>query len=346
MKKIHARRSTTHDQRGVTLVELMVALAIGLVVAIAAVAALIIGRIGFTSVDSSTQLRENARFAASVMQRVIDESGFQDIAGGQFPDPSNPVDTPSLQGYDNASIVDPTATLPASFPAGLASGTRPANCGGVTDTSCLNGSDILVVRYWGVSMPPGPGNPPDGSVVNCAGGKEPERATGPSYSVFSVAVSSSGEPTLVCSYQDVAGKWTTVPLVTGVEGFQVLYGTFGIPPGGCSLEPLNNVTHLPEAEPTETYLTATQMDPGGVYCANNWKRVSTLRIGLLIRGPANSAVAKAATAATIQVLSAPNAPYSFATDADVGSSLVVPADGRLRQQVVYNLTLRNLQQTR
>src|SRR5690349_11473801 len=65
-------------QTGLTLVELMVALVVGLVVALAAMAALIMARQGFTSVDTSAQLRENARFAGSVLQRIIVEAGFSD----------------------------------------------------------------------------------------------------------------------------------------------------------------------------------------------------------------------------------------------------------------------------
>ena len=54
-----------HREAGMTLVELMVAMVLGLLISAAAVAALIIGRQGFASVDSSTQLRENARFEAA-----------------------------------------------------------------------------------------------------------------------------------------------------------------------------------------------------------------------------------------------------------------------------------------
>lgn len=331
-------------QRGMTLIELMVALAVGLVVVIAAVASLVVGRIGFTSVDSSTQLRENGRYAASIIQRVVDESGFQDVAGGQFPDPAT-APPPSLLGYDNSLV--PPSSYPVNFPlSGLASGTRTSGCS-VTDTSCVNGSDVLVVRYWGVSQPPGDPTKPDGSIVNCAGGKEPERATGPSFSIFSVGRSQSGEPTLICTYQDLSGAWTTVPLVTGVEGFQILYGTFGVTANVCSSAPIDSTTGEPKEQPTDSYLTAAQMQgSGGAYCANNWARVRTLRIGMLLRGPASSAVVKGSAPTSISVLGGPNASYSFSTAADVGSTLTVPADGRLRQQMVFTVALRNMQQTR
>src|SRR5450631_805131 len=163
---------------GFTMIELMVSLVLGLLVAGAAVSALLIGRQGYTSTDASTQLRENARFAASLIERIAVQAGFQDVAGGQFPTTV----VPGVQGFNNSVVANPMA-LPTSFPTNLTHGSRATGCS-VTDTSCANGSDVLILRYWGVSNPPGPGNPADGSMINCAGIPEPERAGGPSYSVL------------------------------------------------------------------------------------------------------------------------------------------------------------------
>lgn len=331
-RRMRRRAVQRRRQRGVTLVELMVALVLGLLVAGAAVASLLIARQGFTSVDGSTQLRENARFAASLIERVAIQSGFQDVANGQFP---NPV-VPAVQGFDNALVL--AGGLINTFPPALAHGSRTAaNCG-VANTSCMNGSDVLILRHWGVSLPPGPGNPADGSMIDCAGNSVPERSTalGPSYSVFHVVRSPSTlEPTLACSTQDAVGVWTTVPLVQGVEGMQVLYGTDGVVPGIASAAPT-------AANPVTRYLRAPDLDVGGLYNANNWARVRSIRIGLLLRGPPNAVVDAAATARTWSVLTATGAAYPFSTAADVGSALAIPtADGRLRQQLVFTVFLRN-----
>ena len=69
---------------------------------------------------------------------------------------------------------------------------------------------------------------------------------------------------------------------------------------------------------------------------NNWRRVRSLRIGLLFRGPANAAVDNAATAQTYPVLG-----DGLSASADTLAQLVVPADGRMRQQIVLNIHLRN-----
>ena len=65
-------------QIGLTLVEMMVAMAISLLIVLAAVSALIVTRQGFTSVDASSQLRDNARFSADLVQRLGVQAGYQD----------------------------------------------------------------------------------------------------------------------------------------------------------------------------------------------------------------------------------------------------------------------------
>jgi len=316
-----------HREAGMTLVELMVAMVLGLLISAAAVAALIIGRQGFASVDSSTQLRENARFAASLIERIVVQSGFENAAYGQFADPKQP----GLRAFNNSLVS--AGTLPDV----LTHGSRTsANCG-VTDTSCMNGSDVLIVRFWGASR----AGSADGTMINCAGMAEPEAtpAQGPAYSIFHVVRGSDGEPTLACSYRDPTTlAWATVPLVKGVESLQVLYGTDGVTPSVCAADATTGADSV-----AERYLRAPQLDGAtGTYCANNWSRVRSVRIGLLVRGPVSSAVVRETK--TWSVLSGPGAAYDFvdATN-DPYSSLTTPADGRLRQQMVFTVHLRNAQ---
>jgi len=310
------------SQAGVTLVELMVALVIGLVISAAAVAALIVARNGFTMVDSTAQLRENARFSADLIQRLAVQAGFEDVAGGQHSTVPPQGKLPAIQGYDDSLV---TA---AALPDGLTNGSRSTGCGGITDSSCVNGSDALVIRFWGTSR----GGAADGSMINCAGVAEPEgteRAT----SIFHVMRSAAGEPTLVCTYRAAAGTWTTEPLVPGVEGFQVLYGVDNVVPGTAPPAGTGGTDSVPDR-----YLRASQLVVAGnpAETANNWRRVRSLRIGLLFRGPANTAIDRAATAHTYNVLG-----DGLSVSADTLSQLAIPADGRLRQQMVINIHLRN-----
>jgi len=301
-------------QAGLTLVELMVAVVLGLLIAAASVAALVVARQGFKSVDSAAQMRENARFAASLIQRIAVQAGFENAAYGQITINKEP----GVAGFDDALVGDVSGWSTA--PAGITDGSRSSGCGGVTDTSCRNGSDVLIVRYWGVSR----AGAADGTMINCAGMAEPEGADR-AYSIFHVVRSAAGEPTLACTYRSPAtGVWATVPLVAGVEGFQVLYGT-----------DVNDTDSV-----ADQYLRAAQLvnTPTAVP-ADNWRRVRTLRIGLVIRGPAGDAVDRAATAAA----SMPVLGEGFVNAADTGSGLTFAADGRLRQRLVFTVHLRNAQ---
>ena len=321
-------------QRGFTLVELMVAMTIGLLVAAAAVATLLVGRQGFNTVDSSTQLRETARFAANAIESAAVLAGFQNEAYG-VETASRP---PGIRGYTNALV----SAAGANLPNGLAHNTRTAtHCGAATGTACLNGSDVLVVNFWGASR----NGSPDGTMIDCGGAAEPEGpGPGPTaYSIIHVATASTGEvnqePSLACSYKDpLTGTFKTVPIVRGVESFRVLYGTYGVTQNVCSTAPSTTDYGLETA--AETYLTAAQMDGAGTYCANNWARVRSLRIGLLVRGPVASA--PIATAVSWNLLGAPN-DLNFISPNDAWSTLNTAADLRARQQLVFTVHLRNPQ---
>lgn len=316
-RPISSRRSY---QSGLTLVELMVAVALGMLIATAAVSALIVARQGFRSVDTGSQLRENARFAANLIQRIVVQAGFENAASGYYTDNKDP----GLAGFDNSLIADAStwSTTPT-----LAHDTR-SSCS-FADTSCAtNGSDVLVVRYWGVGTGSG-----DGTIINCAGAAEPE-GTERAYSIFHVVRSSSGEPTLACTYR-TGGVWRTTPVVTGVEGFQVLYGVDTLDKGGAAAAKAEDGDTV-----ADRYLTARQLDtiPSSTV-TENWRRVRTVRIGLVLRSATADAADIAATRASVPVLGG-----DFVSSADIGSSLQpVTADGRLRQRLIFTVQLRNAQ---
>ncbi len=66
-------------QTGLTMVELLVALTLSGLIALVAIAALTVARQGFTTVDSASQLRDNARFASDLIQRIAAQAGYQDL---------------------------------------------------------------------------------------------------------------------------------------------------------------------------------------------------------------------------------------------------------------------------
>lgn len=313
-------------QAGFTLVELMVALAIGLVIVLAATAALLSAQRGYASVDSSSQLGDNARFAVDLVQRLALQAGYQDLTSSTITRQEAVLATgvdpaPDVTGFNNAVVT--TASLPT-----ISNNSRNGACGASTDTKCANGSDVLVLRFYGSSdITPGTA---DGSMINCAG--QPETAlTGEdlnnrAYSIFYVAAQSAvnnNEPTLMCAYRDTAGVFQTVPLVDGVESFQVLYGLDGVALDGT----VGNATGIPSV-----WLRADQITTNAA-----WRRVRRVRIGMLLRGPANAAVDRAGTAKTYQPLGA-----QLASVNDAGTNLTVAAaDGRVRRTAQFTLYLRN-----
>lgn len=338
-------------QRGFTLVELMVALALSLLVVAAAVSALLVSRQGFTSVDAASQLRDNTRFATDFITRLSVQSGFKDVAF---------IDTTSQSLF---SATDPAAALAPAYDTNLAifgfnnaiigtasdplnttNNSRDSNCSGTVGTDCANGSDILVMRYQTAEQSPG-SNKVDNAMFNCAGVPQNSAATSISDNIESLlyvfvptATSATREPTLMCKYRNSSGAtWANAPtpLVQGVESFQVLYGTDGVVPNTAP------VAGQPDTIP-ERYLRADELTVAGNDAAtkNNWRRVRSLRIGLVVRGPVGSAQ-DTSTATTLAPLG-----VAFANTLDKQSTFTpIPStgDGRARQVVTFTVYLHNSQ---
>jgi len=322
-------------QAGMTLTELLIAVAVGLLVMLAAVSALSAARRGASTVDASSQLRDNARFAVDILQRLAVQAGFEDLASASAPYAGSRAQyarinqiaiddiQPGVFGFDNAT---PKATDPLN-----AATARSASDGG-------NGSDVLILRYQAVrahSDPSVVSNVPDGSMINCAGNVPQEAAANRNdriYSILSVGKSAGGEPALMCTTKsEVNGKPYISPLIAGVESFQVLYGVDNVAPG-AALKPGHAASSIPTS-----YLRASQLtvknDTNATYA--NWRRVRSLRIGMVLRGPERSA-----QSATLQKLFPLGSRYVSA--ADTGSSYTV-TDARLRQTVIFTVHLRNCQ---
>lgn len=317
-------------QRGWTLVELMVALTISLVICLAAMSSLILARKGFSTLDAASQLRDNGRFAVSLIQRIAVQAGFKDLIYAATPAPSanslsNP--DPNVTGFNNALI---DSTDPLHIARSRSEGSE------------AYGSDILILQYQVAETFPSSGVS-DRSMIDCSG-KSPTASHVNRHdrlvSIFHVALD-QGEPTLMCSYKEPgAPSFTTIPLVQGVENFQVLYGTNGVVPGQAS-------GPATTAGAPDSFLRADELTVAGnlVGTNNNWQRVRSVRIGMVLRGPPNSAQEKnrqmlyplgiATSSAYAEAGSA------MSTEDDPGTAFSSPADGRLRQVVNFTVHLRN-----
>lgn len=332
MGPIRHPRTFGAAQRGLTLVELMVSIALALLVTLAALGVLLFSRQTGNAMEQSAALRDNVRFGTELIRRIVQQAGFESfnentalregVSGF-----STASSTPDVEGFNNAIVAAGTN------PATVSNGNRgTGGCGSVSNTSCVNGSDVLILRYQGLSRTTVSGVVPQGTMINCAGlpvGDASTAANRP-MSAFHVRISASGEPTLTCTYLSDTGAVVDRELIEGVESFQVLYGVDSVTPGVAASSP---------AEPTmiTRYLRADQMVVSGNTAATqgNWRRVRAIRIGMIVRGPVGSAI-DSSTTQTLYPLG-----LKLASADDAFSTFVAPADGRLRQEVTFTVHLRN-----
>jgi type IV pilus assembly protein PilW len=207
------------------------------------------------------------------------------------------------------------------------------------------GSDILILRYQPVQLNAN-SSAADGSMIDCNGNTAttaPAARDERMANILSVAIS-TGEPSLMCATVNAAGTLSVgQPIIRGVENFQVLYGVDGV-----TLTPNTVFTGTQDSVP-DRYLRADQMVVSGdaVGTNANWRRVRSLRIGMILRGPSNSA--QNAVAQTLYPFglakssSTGTAGSALSSSADVGTIFAAPADGRLRQVVTFTVHLRNAQ---
>lgn len=328
---------SARSQTGLTLIELMVAMAISLLIVLAAVAALIVSRQGFISVDAASQLRDSARFAEDTLQRLGVQAGHRDL---QFVASGAPASTKGLSTSDSNIFGFNNKARDST------DGWSQANTAARSTGSLGYGSDILVLRFQTTRFTTA-STTADGGMIDCSGATPLAPPT--DYfervaSVLHIATSSDGEPALMCTrWPDSGGSADTQPLIKGVENFQVLYGVDGIGPGNAALPTAATADSV-----TDRYLRADQLTVSDAAITTaNWQRVRSIRIGMVLRGPPGSAVDR--TTQTYYPLGTAKSTSGgtgslFANTANDPSTAFTPvADGRLRQVVTFTVHLRNPQ---
>ena len=316
------------SQLGLTLVELLVAIAISAVVALAAISALMISRQGFTTVDAASQLRDNGRFATDLIQRLGVQTGFVEIDVAATVRPADLTANPASKvfGFNNsvASSTDPLNSATARTGA----------------TSLGFGSDILILRYQTTAAFRG-ALTSDRSMIDCFGNSQtvlPVNRDDFRANILHIDVDNNGDPALMCSTDS---NLVRQPIVRGVENLQVLYGVDGVVAGTA-------VTATATSLATN-YLRADQMtvtpDADGSLTNANWRRVRSIRVGMVIRGPIGSAQVSSARTYYpfgLALSASGNTPGSaMSSTNDAGTIFAPAADSRLRQVVTLTIHLRN-----
>jgi type IV pilus assembly protein PilW len=245
-------------QAGLTLVELLVAAAIGLVVLAGAGTIFAAANTDQAAQAADADAEEGGRYALEVIGRALRQAGYVDWSAEASASNGGP---PPLQGLDARSL-DKTS-------AGIANPLAPS----------VNDSDVLAMHFDGAGKAPDG----DGSVLNCAGFAVPEHQQG--WSIFYVARAIDGSGELRCKYKAKNG-WGADAVVPGVDGFQVLYGI-------DTDEPADGVPNRYVNAGAIDTLDASLVLTGATEEARQqelnqrswWNRVASVRYALLLRGP-------------------------------------------------------------
>lgn len=265
-----SRRYRGTCQNGLTIVELMIALTLGLFVVLMATGLLVTAKTSYIMQAEATRLDDTGRFVNGQISRALRQSGYRN----QDPD-EGPV-------LPDSAIGTNVMGLDASGLQSDAEGMKPV------PSSAVNGSDVLAARFFGVG-----GGVGDGSIVNCAGfsvgvsALSADASDQRGWSIFYVAKDATGEPELRCKYQGKSG-WTSDAIARGVESFQVLYGIDldgdGLPDRFVNARAVDAMARMGAlVKPGATSSVA------GLAASSAWTNVVEVRIAMLIRGAQGSA---------------------------------------------------------
>lgn len=264
------RHKRLSGQEGLTLVELMISIALGLLVMLAATALLLSSKSAYTAQDDGTRIQDTGRFAAEIIGRSIRQAAYENWDRNDAPIVTAASISANIAGFDARSLKATTEGIASPL------------------ASNVNGSDVLAVRFFGS----GTGEHGDGSMINCAGfgvaaamsqdSADEERGT----SIFYVARDADGEPQLYCKFHGKKG-WVAQALARGVESFQVLYG---IDTDADSLpNRYLNATALQALDDALVITGATAQEQRAERNKKTWwKKVVVIRVGLLLRGTEKS----------------------------------------------------------
>jgi type IV pilus assembly protein PilW len=162
MMYLHSQKRPSHRQRGFTMIELMIALLIGLFLMGGLLSLLQSNKRAFTSQNKLSQLQDSERLAMTMLNDVVEQAGY-------FPDPTL-----------NTALS--TLPLSGSFAQGQS----------LTGSTAGTG-DTISVRYTTANG--------DG-ILNCTGGTNTTGANFTYVNTFSVKVNAQGVSQLVCTRED------------------------------------------------------------------------------------------------------------------------------------------------
>lgn len=163
--------------RGFTIVEIMIALAIGMFITIAIAALFTQSRATYATTDDLARVQENLRYTYQLFTRMVHTAGYRSA-------PS----TDAEMVWSATKIVSGTEGDPTK-----------------------NEADAITLAFQGSSN--GTGEPADGSILNCLG--VPVAALELSLNTFSVGPGNNGSPALLCNGTQIVADVENMQILYG-----------------------------------------------------------------------------------------------------------------------------------
>ncbi|WP_243136271.1 PilW family protein [Janthinobacterium tructae] len=322
MNGMHAR---LRQHRGMSLLELLVALSLGALLMLAASSVLLAASGSYGDQSASARLDDNGRYALDTIARAVRQTAYVNWDSSAAPVAHAAHDSANIAGLDAHSLGKNSEGISGALP------------------GALHGSDVLALRYYGAGKEEGG----DGSVLNCAGfgvgAAQTQAQRG--WSIFYVAQGADGEGELRCKYRGANG-WGADAIIRGVDGFQVLYGLdTDTPPDGVA----NRYLNASALDAYDAALVLVGADAAArqrdLHSRTHWKRVAGVRVALLLHGEAGQADKMAELGpAQFDLFGKGYAEAHGAGDMGVRiarTALPIATRSRLRQLVQTSIMLRN-----
>ncbi len=303
-------------EQGITITELLVAVAIGVLVTLLAVSVMASASAGYIAHTEAAQVDDAGRFAIAALERAAQQTGFADRDHDDAAGQDDAFAQAPLMGLDAASLSSDSEAL---------ANPRPA---------AVNGSDVLALRFAGSGTGSG-----DGSATTCAGFSVGTGQDG--WSIFYVGKNAKGEPELRCKYRGANG-WSAEAVVAGVDSFQVLYGIDTDAVADGQTNQYVTASAIAALDAALALDGQTAEDRAREHMRKSWwKRVASIKVALVLHGAQRS---KGARGAVVFDLFGPA--YSRAAGGDVGvrinpASMAPSLRERERRLFSSTILLRN-----
>jgi type IV pilus assembly protein PilW len=303
-------------QAGVSLVELMVATAIGAIISMGAATLFANTILNTRTLNSASQIQEVGMQTISTLSRQLRQTGFVDLLAT-----NNGLDL--LRQDTNAAMfnIEPSATstlFQTTYNQAALHGCDGAySATTLADSTCGTASPTaqsLTVAYQVLTTTPSDGGAPTllGTFTNRRGmaGDCNNNSTPVDYAVNRYSI--SADNVLSCLGNGGASQ----PIASNIEQLVVLYG----------LAQTNN--NLALIAPSQDLSVSQYVPAAAITAANAWSRVIAVRLCILVAGEAGSLAANSAALVTNK------------RDC-TGTAFVSTAQNRLRQTFTQTVTLRN-----